>query len=93
MSVGDHLSQAPSESSNSLDQVGVGRGVGNTLLLHCLADNADAPLDRQPPVRLAMLPILAQPLPVILAANLFSLECFLSGKKKKKFVRSLPHRP
>ena len=81
MSVGDHLSQAPSESSNGLDQVGVGWRVGNTLLLHCLADNADAPLDWHPPVRLAMLPILAQPFPVILAANLFSLECFLSGNE------------
>merc|ERR1719445_2550757 len=73
MSIGDHLSEAPAKLRNGLDKTGVDGCVGHPLVLHRLAHNADAPLDRHPPVRLPVLTILDEPLPVVLLSDPLSL--------------------
>ena len=51
MSIGDHLSEALAKLRDGLDKTGVDGRVGHPLVLHRLAHDADAPLDRHPPVR------------------------------------------
>ena len=70
MSIGHHLCQAFTESGDRLDQVGVGGGVRHPVFVQRSPDDADAPFDWHPPVRLTVLTNFL----LVLFPNLFSLE-------------------
>ena len=82
MSIGDHLSEALAKLRDGLDKTGVDGCVGHPLVLHRLAHDADAPLDRHPPVRLPVLTILAEPLSVVLLPDPLSLRIEVKRRQK-----------
>ena len=86
MSIGDHLSEALAKLCDGLDKTGVDGRVGHPLVLHRLAHDADAPLDRHPPVRLSVLIVLTMPLSVVLLPNPLSLR--IEVKRRQKQARN-----
>ena len=55
MPIGENFSKVCSEGCDGLDEGCIRGRVGNSVLSHCPFHNTDAPLDRQPPVRLPIL--------------------------------------